>query len=149
MVALPFSALDNTILKSSYNQCIFEINAIGDHIRKKRIDSNLLQEDVAAIIGVTTDSITNWENKRTFPVMKHMPGIIKFLGYVPMKFDQETLGGKIRFYRNIHGLTLKQFGNLIDADASTVGEWEKNKTMPYQKRMKLLLQVLNGTLSKE
>jgi len=38
--------------------------SIGDNIRKKRMELKLLQKDVARILGVTEDSITNWEKNR-------------------------------------------------------------------------------------
>jgi DNA-binding transcriptional regulator YiaG len=34
---------------------------IGEHLRKKRMDSKLLQKDIAKILGVIEDCITNWE----------------------------------------------------------------------------------------
>jgi predicted ATPase with chaperone activity len=44
-----------------------KINTIGDHIRKKRLDLDLLQEHVAAQIGVAEITICNWETNRYEP----------------------------------------------------------------------------------
>lgn len=38
--------------------------SIGEHIRKRRMDLNLLQKDVAKMLGVTEGSIKNGENNR-------------------------------------------------------------------------------------
>jgi len=57
---------------------------IGEHIRKKRMDNRLMQSEVANIIGVSEESIWNWEN-RTQPHMRYLPKITKFLGYIPLK----------------------------------------------------------------
>ena len=56
--------------------------AVGDHIRKKRMDLGLLQREVAEIISVTVSSIYNWEHG-TEPELQYNPSIIKFLGYIP------------------------------------------------------------------
>jgi len=51
---------------------------IGEHIRKRRMDLNLLQRDVAGIIGVTECTICNWENGERKPGTKYTPRIIDF-----------------------------------------------------------------------
>jgi len=56
-----------------------ELLTYGDHIRKKRLDLNLLQSDVAKIINVTTDTIINWELHRTKPATFQILKINKFL----------------------------------------------------------------------
>ncbi len=48
---------------------------IGEHLRKKCMDSRLMQSEVADIIGVSEESIWNWENGRTKPSKKNL-GII-------------------------------------------------------------------------
>ncbi len=52
---------------------------IGEYIRKKRIDSRLMQSDVANIIGVSEESIWNWENDRTKPSKKNLKIINAFV----------------------------------------------------------------------
>ena len=53
--------------------------AIGEHIRKKRMDCRLMQSDVANIIGVSEESIWNWENGRTKPSKKNLEIINAFV----------------------------------------------------------------------
>lgn len=60
-----------------------ELVTYGDHLRTKRLDLNLFQPQVAKIINVTTDSITNWELNRNEPNLNQIPKIILFLGYKP------------------------------------------------------------------
>lgn len=40
---------------------------IGDKLKKARMDKNLTQEEVAEKIFVSRQSISNWENNRTYP----------------------------------------------------------------------------------
>jgi len=56
--------------------------AIGEHIRKRRMDLGLLQREVAEIIGVVEPTIWNWEHG-VEPELQYNPKIIKFLGYAP------------------------------------------------------------------
>ena len=62
-----------------------QLKTIGDHIRARRLDLGLLQKDVAEIIGVTTDTITNWEKGRNQPMIWHYLKIKKFLGCSPFQ----------------------------------------------------------------
>ena len=40
---------------------------IGDKLKKARMDKNLTQEEVAEKIFVSRQSISNWENNKTYP----------------------------------------------------------------------------------
>ena len=71
---------------------------LGDHIRKHRLDLGLLQREVAERIGVTADTITNWELARTEPGIRCLVAIIDFLGYVPFSRG-ETFPEKLNAYR--------------------------------------------------
>lgn len=117
--------------------------SLGDHIRKRRMDLNLFQEEVAKIITVTTDCITNWENNRSEPQIQFYPSIIKFLGYQPFNNSFQSIGGKIMLYRTTHGLSHKKLGKLLGVDASTISSWENNKHEPQSRIKQRLLQLLD------
>jgi DNA-binding XRE family transcriptional regulator len=53
--------------------------SLGERIKKKRMDMGLFQKDVAKIIGVSTDTIINWEKGRTKPCRKNTRKIGLFL----------------------------------------------------------------------
>ncbi len=52
---------------------------IGEYIRKKRVDNRLMQSEVASIIGVSEESIWNWEHGRTKPSKKNLEIINEFV----------------------------------------------------------------------
>jgi DNA-binding XRE family transcriptional regulator len=54
---------------------------IGQAIRKRRLDLDLRQIDVAKIIGCHELTIVNWEKGHRTPRIKQMPSIVRFLGY--------------------------------------------------------------------
>jgi DNA-binding XRE family transcriptional regulator len=62
-----------------------ETITLGDHIRKTRLDRELTQNQVATMIGVATDTITNWELNRNSPRKSYYSAIYDFLGKVPLK----------------------------------------------------------------
>jgi DNA-binding XRE family transcriptional regulator len=52
---------------------------LGERLKKKRMDMGLFQKDVARVIGVSTDTITNWEKGRTKSSKNNLERIIRFL----------------------------------------------------------------------
>ena len=106
------------------------LDTLGDHIRKKRLDLELLQKDVAKMIGTTESTIWNWENNYTTPSISYIPNIIKFLGYVPFNTSCDTLRDKIVTSRKLSGLSQRKYARLIGVDPSTLGKWERSKTKP-------------------
>jgi len=60
-----------------------ELGTLGDHLRKVRLDRNLLQRDVAGQIGVHTDTLSEWEGNRSAFQSRYVPAIIDFLAYSP------------------------------------------------------------------
>jgi DNA-binding transcriptional regulator YiaG len=55
------------------------LDTLGDQLRAKRLDLVLHQKDVAAIIGVTEDTICYWEINRVKPSKRLLPLIKGFL----------------------------------------------------------------------
>jgi len=56
---------------------------LGERIRKARMDRGLLIKDPAEIIGVTEDTIINWELRNITPHGKHLKNIYAFLDELP------------------------------------------------------------------
>ncbi|MCB9284582.1 MAG: helix-turn-helix transcriptional regulator [Lewinellaceae bacterium] len=70
-----------------------ELNTLGDHLRKTRLDRGLSQPEVARILKVATDTITGWELNRNQPSLKHTKAITDFLGYIPFEAENLPLTG--------------------------------------------------------
>lgn len=56
-----------------------ELITVGDHLRKTRLNRGLHQKDVAKLIGVSDETINNWENNHTSPQISKMKMIDDFL----------------------------------------------------------------------
>ncbi len=123
-----------------------ELKTIGNHLLKRRYDLKMSQSQVAKIIGVTTDSITYWENGRSVPQIGYAGKIIKFLGYNPYHIDNKTFGDKLKNCRYLNGLTQKELAQILNIDPSTVGAWEKDTLKPKAKLLKKVTNRLNSLL---
>ena len=117
---------------------------IGEHIRRKRMDLKLFQADLAKLFGVCEDSITGWESGRSVPLIQFYPELIQFLGYYPLPFETESLGGRINKFRFENGLSHKKLGKMMGVDATTIGAWETNKHVPNNAKLKRLEELLNS-----
>ncbi len=142
ILALPFWKVRILFKNPFFRKFQSELKTIGDHIRKRRIELGLIQKEVACALKVSEDTVTFWENNRVKPMIHHLPVIIQFLGYNPLLMDKETLGGQIKCYRIMNGLSHKELGKLLQVDASTVGSWEAGQSVPHFKSKKKLLTLL-------
>lgn len=123
-----------------------ESSSIGMHIKKKRLELKLRQVDVAYILNTTEDSVRFWETDRAKPQINLAPGIIKFLGYNPYPVETNTMGGRIKNYRILHGLSHKKMGQIIGVDAATISTWETGKFKPDDANLKRLKEILSNGL---
>jgi transcriptional regulator with XRE-family HTH domain len=105
------------------------LKTLGDHIRKRTLDLQLLQSDVAQTLGVTECSVWNWENNATAPVFPYWPGIIEFLGYNPLP-EPQTPAEQLVQARKIQGLSQKEMANRLGVDPSTLARRERREREP-------------------
>ncbi len=82
----------------------------------------------------------NWELGHRSPAIWALPGIIKFLGYVPFELGH-TLPKKLIGYRKIHGLSRKKLARILGVDEGTLWRWETGQRTPqgdYARRVRAL-----------
>ena len=56
-----------------------ELQTLGDRLKAKRMDLGLLQKDVGKILGVTPDTVLNWEKSYSTPVGERLSSLQRFL----------------------------------------------------------------------
>ena len=119
---------------------------IGDHIRKRRLDLNLFQKDVAGILGVDTMTVNNWERNRSQPRLYLLPRIVEFLAYNPFPTSEKTsITEAIKDYRLNHGLNHKKMAKLLGIDPTTLARWENSRSKPGAKLRKRLAGLLGSS----
>jgi DNA-binding XRE family transcriptional regulator len=79
----------------------------------------LLQKEVAKQIGVSKETIYNWETNRTVPEIRMVPQIIGFLGYVPYRACA-VLGERFAMVRQAHGFSRKELARKTGIDEGTL-----------------------------
>ena len=133
MVSLPICNIVLNALKPERRPYPKELKTYGDHLRKKRLDLGLSQPQVAKIINVTPDSITNWELNRGKPILTLIPKIISFLGYSP-----KIIENPIKNYSIQNGLSQKEFARILEINPTTLYRIERgNNKMPIIVKSKI------------
>jgi transcriptional regulator with XRE-family HTH domain len=105
------------------------------------MDNGLLQKYVAAMLGVSENTITYWENGRSTPQIHYYPQIFKFLNYYPFNHETDNLAVKLLQVRNCHGQTCKQIAQILGVDTATVSRWEKGKSQIKPTAIQIILKL--------
>jgi len=136
--ALPFCKVALRAKKPDSRPYPKNLKNIGDHLKKKRLDMNIQQKELAEKCGVTVCTIRNWEKNRSNPSLVFMPKIVQFLGYIPYEASNQTFGEQIAAKRRLLGLRQKDLATSIGADPCTVRSWEKGRHGPSKRFLKRL-----------
>ena len=107
-----------------------QIKHLGDHLRARRIDSGLLQKDVAARIGAGTATVTNWELGNTEPEERYIPALIRYLGQNPLP-EARSPGEQVRREQLTRGLTISGLAKFAGVDEASVSHMEKDNPRVY------------------
>jgi DNA-binding transcriptional regulator YiaG len=49
--------------------------SLGDYIRKYRKDNGIITKDLAKMLGVSEDTVRNWERRRIMPSPRYMESL--------------------------------------------------------------------------
>ncbi len=93
------------------------------------------------LICVDKTTIMNWEKGHRIPAIRHIPAIIRFLGYVPFSVG-DSLPERLKAYRKIRGLSRKKLARILGVDEGTLCRWETEQRQPqgeYARRVRSLL----------
>jgi DNA-binding XRE family transcriptional regulator len=114
--ALPFCHLQFKSLRSLYpnkwkstQTCGKAPQTLTEHLRHYRLQHHLFQSDMAKLLAVDRATIQNWERGIVEPMIRHVPRIIKLLGYDPEPVP-EAFGLRIAYARRLLGFTQEDLG---------------------------------------
>ena len=145
-VALPSCSLTLNFKKPLPKDYPKEINTLGDHIKKRRLDLGLLQREVAEKIGVDKTTIYKWEGQRTKPEIRFIAPIIEFLGYDPLPAP-ESFSERLKTCRMRMGLSQRKLAAKLGIDPATLGGWETGRHKPTKESQRLINGFLNRRFS--
>jgi len=135
--ALPFCHAALTTPKPKPPSYPNALSTLGDHLRKKRLDLRLLQEQVAEQIGVDVTTITNWESNKTAPALRYFPNIIRFLGYSPFPAG-DSLPEKPTTARKALGLSRRKLAERLGVNPCTLAGWETGRNKPTRRAVGII-----------
>ena len=105
---------------------------LGEHLRKRRMERELLQREAAVELGCCHEAYLHWELDQTAPSARVYPAIITFLGYAPWP-EPETLAEMLLAHRRIRGWTTRQAAKDFGVDPGTWERWEAGQ-LPQQRK---------------
>lgn len=139
---LPYVRISLKCLKP--RMVVPEATTLGDHLRRRRLDLGLTQKAVAKTIGVDSFTLANWEKGKTEPVIIHMPGILRFLGYDPFPASA-TLAERLAKKRREQGWSLEQAARWLGVDERTWARWESGMPVLFRRHRTLVASFLGRT----
>lgn len=105
------------------------------------MDQGLFQEQVAEILGVTEQSITNWELGHSEPEVSYVPKIIDFIGYCPYNPAGDLID-RMRALRLAFGFTQEKMSKILGVDESSLASWERREHQPINRSQKVIREFL-------
>jgi transcriptional regulator with XRE-family HTH domain len=115
----------------------------GEHIREARRARRLHQWQAAREIGVTKETVANWEKGKTEPPVQVMSAVIRFLGFDPSPSpDSPDLGSRMLRYRRQHGLSIKEAAGRAGVDPDSWATWERTGSIPSGRGRELVETLL-------
>ncbi|MHB1459553.1 MAG: helix-turn-helix domain-containing protein [Armatimonadota bacterium] len=117
-------------------------------MRKKRIDLNITQEQVAKIIGASGNAVFAWENNQNSPRIMFVPKIIEWLGYVPnVDMSSMSYGDRIVALRRTLGISQGEIASQLKVGTGTIRRWERNETVPNRSQLDALDSIFGLVIS--
>jgi hypothetical protein len=89
------------------------------------------------MLGVTEQSITNWELSWSEPKVRHIPKIIEFIGYCPYDPTADLID-RVEAIRRVLGLTRKQLAHSLKIDESSLASWVRREHRPVKRSVEIL-----------
>jgi transcriptional regulator with XRE-family HTH domain len=99
---------------------------LGAHLKKRRKELGLLQREAAERMGVSTDTVVNWENDNTKPVAAQFRPVVAFLGYEPTP-EPHTLADRLAAKQRTLGASLAQVARYLGWDPGTLARYLSGK----------------------
>jgi transcriptional regulator with XRE-family HTH domain len=92
---------------------------LGEHLKKRRRELGLLQREAAERMGVSNDTVVNWEKDKSKPVPAQFRPVVAFLGYDPTSQPQ-TLAERVEAKQRSLGASLAQVARYLGWDPGSL-----------------------------
>jgi transcriptional regulator with XRE-family HTH domain len=110
---------------------------LGEHLKKRRRQLGLLQRETAEMLGVSKDTVVNWEKDKTKPVAAQFRPVVAFLGYDPTP-EPQTLAERLQAKRRTLSVTFSQVARYLGWNSGTLARYLSGKWRMPPDRAKVL-----------
>ena len=109
-----------------------------------REDSSLKQKDIAALLNITQQTYSLWENGTKIIPLKHLNSLCNYydvsmdyvLGLSNVRqydivnrvIDKKNIGIKLKEFRKEKNITQEELANILNTTHSTISAYESGKT---------------------
>ena len=107
------------------------------------MDLGMTQGALGAVLGVNRDSVRNWELGWAEPGLRHMPAVLAFLGYDPVR-QPATIGEQLRVKRRALGMTQQDAARLLGMSRESIVNWEGGSRVPQGGHLRKVLDFLGA-----
>lgn len=120
----------------------FSPSTFGEHVLKRRLTLRITQKELGKRLGVSNNTVFNWELGVVKPAIKYIPRLIEFLGYDPEPTTQLTIQDRLAAKRRELGWTQKVAARRLGVDPCTWSTWECGGTILVVEHRRLVAQFL-------
>jgi len=115
---------------------------LGEHLKKRRKELGIFQREAAERMGISAETVANWESGKTKPVASQFRPVVEFLGYDPSP-EPQTLAECVEAKRRVLGVTLDQVAAYLGWDASSLRRYLNGTWRMPNHRARALEQFLD------
>ncbi len=103
---------------------------------------NLNQNEAGERLGVTPQTVLNWEKGHTEPPIESTPAILRFLDYDPFP-EPKNIPEHLLSIRRTMGWSIKEAARQLGVDQGTWGAWEQGGVILYRNHRLLVARLLD------
>jgi transcriptional regulator with XRE-family HTH domain len=118
---------------------------IGEHVRRRRIQLGLTQFKLAKRLGVSTETILNWEKRKKTPLITQLGGIIDFLGYYPFA-EPTSVCERLLKTRRTKGWSIEEAARHLGVDPTAWGNWERGELILFRRHRTSVAEFIGTAL---
>lgn len=120
----------------------FEPKTLGEYVLKRRLFLKLSQPQLAKLLGVSTETILNWELNYRKPGINHIGKLIQFLGYDPELPNPSSIAELLLAKRRKLGWSQKVAAQHLGVDPCTWSSWQCGGTIMMSEHRRLVASFL-------
>ena len=90
------------------------LNNFSENMKKRRLELNLSQKELASIVGISVKTIQNYENKKTIPTSAVMESVSMALDIgLEQMFDDNESNIKVSLVEKLEKIDIEKINYLV------------------------------------